>query len=131
LMHNAPQPVFLVLDGRSIHRSRPVRDCVASQEGKLRVFFLPPHGPEIDPDEQVWNYVMRHGVGKAALRGASRSSLVRLDAPQLAPASAVDDPYSLPDARHSLRRPVMLSLCPCTSYRSSKSGRKWSFLLGA
>lgn len=82
LMHNALQAVFLVLDRRSIHRGRPVRDFVASQEGQLRVFFLPPHRPEIGPDKQVWNYVMRHGVGKAALRGASRPFLlVRRSAP--------------------------------------------------
>lgn len=71
LMHNAPHPVFLILDGHSIHRSRPVREFVASQDGKLRLFFLPPYSPELNPDEQVWNYVKHHGVGKAALRTAS------------------------------------------------------------
>jgi transposase len=71
LMHNASQPVFLILDGHSIHRSRPVRDFVASQDGNLRLFFLPPYSPELNPDEQVWNYVKHHGVGRAALRSAS------------------------------------------------------------
>lgn len=71
LMHNASRPVFLILDGHSIHRSRPVRDFLASQEGKLRLFFLPPYSPELNPDEQVWNYVKHHGVGGAVLRSAS------------------------------------------------------------
>jgi transposase len=71
LMHNAPQPVFLILDGHSIHHSRPVRDFVASQEGRLRLFFLPPYSPELNPDEQVWNYVKHHGIGKATLRVAT------------------------------------------------------------
>ena len=71
LMHNASRPVFLILDGHSIHRSRPVRDFLASQEGKLRLFFLPPYSPELNPDEQVWNYVKHHGVGKAVLCSAS------------------------------------------------------------
>ncbi len=71
LTHNATQPVYLVLDGSSIHRSRAVRDFVAAQEGRLRLFFLPPYSPELNPDEQVWNYVKHHGVGKAALRGAA------------------------------------------------------------
>jgi transposase len=71
LMHNASQPVFLILDGHSIHRSRPVRDYVASQGGNLHLFFLPPYSPELNPDEQVWNYVKHHGVGRAALRTAS------------------------------------------------------------
>ncbi len=71
LMHNAAHPVFLILDGHSIHHSRPVRDFVASQEGRLRLFFLPPYSPELNPDEQVWNYVKHHGIGKAVLRAAT------------------------------------------------------------
>jgi transposase len=71
LMHNAPQPVFLILDGHSIHHSHPVRDFVASQEGRLQLFFLPPYSPELNPDEQVWNYVKHHGIGKATLRVAT------------------------------------------------------------
>jgi transposase len=68
LMHNAVRPVFLILDGGSYHRSRPVRAYVASLGGQLRLFFLPPYSPELNPDEQVWNYVKHHGVAKAALR---------------------------------------------------------------
>jgi hypothetical protein len=50
LMHNASRPVYLILDGHSIHRSRPVRDFLASQEGKLRLFFLPPAPPSVGSD---------------------------------------------------------------------------------
>src|ERR1019366_44871 len=46
LMHHAARPVFLVLDGGSYHRSRPVKDYVASLGGKLQLFFLPPYSPE-------------------------------------------------------------------------------------
>lgn len=72
LLHNAGQPIFLILDGHSIHRSRVVRDFVASTGGRLRLFFLPPYSPELNPDEQVWNYVKNHGVGRAALLGAKQ-----------------------------------------------------------
>jgi transposase len=88
LMHNAPQPIFLILDGHSIHHSRPVRDFVASQEGRLRLFFLPPYSPELNPDEQVWNYVKHHGIGKVTLRVATdlrRFVLARLRSLQRLP----------------------------------------------
>jgi transposase len=68
LMHNAGQPIFLILDGGSYHHSRLVKDYVASLNGKLRLFFLPPYSPELNPDEQVWNYLKHHGVAKAGLR---------------------------------------------------------------
>jgi transposase len=70
LMHNASRPIFLILDGGSYHRGRLVKDYVGSLGGKLRLFFLPPYSPELNPDEQVWNYVKHHGVAKAALSGA-------------------------------------------------------------
>lgn len=89
LMHNAPRPVFLILDGGSYHRSRPVKDYVAGLEGKLRLFFLPPYSPELNPDEQVWNYVKHHGVAKSALRGGKtelrNSVLARLRSLQRLP----------------------------------------------
>ena len=69
LMHGAARPVFLILDGGSYHHSRLVKDYVASLDGKLRLFFLPPYSPELNPDEQVWNYVKHHGIAKAALVG--------------------------------------------------------------
>ena len=71
LMHRSLHPIILILDGHSIHRSRPVRDFVASQKGRLRLFLLPPYSPELNPDEQVWNYVKHHGVGKAFIRTAA------------------------------------------------------------
>jgi transposase len=74
LMHNASHPIFLILDGGSYHRSRLVKDYVASLGGRLQLFFLPPYSPELNPDEQVWNYVKHHGVAKAALRGGKELS---------------------------------------------------------
>jgi transposase len=71
LMHNAARPIFLILDGGSYHRGRLVKDYVASVDGKLRLLFLPPYSPELNPDEQVWNYLKRHGVAKAGLRGGT------------------------------------------------------------
>jgi transposase len=68
LMHNAAQPIFLILDSGSYHHSRLVKDYVARLNGKLRLFFLPPYSPELNPDEQVWNYVKHHGVAKTGLR---------------------------------------------------------------
>jgi transposase len=75
LMHNASTPIFLILDGHPVHRSRTVTKYVKSLGGVLRLFFLPPYSPELNPDEQVWNYVKNHGVGK---RGRYHSSELRI-----------------------------------------------------
>lgn len=84
LMHNARRPVFLILDGHPVHKSRAVKAYAASTHGRLRLFYLPPYSPELNPDEQVWNHVKHHGVGRALLQGAEhlkqfvRSRLRRL-----------------------------------------------------
>ena len=64
LIHKATRPVFLVLDNHSVHRSREVHEFVTNTEGKIRLFFLPPYSPELNPDEHVWNYLKNHKIGR-------------------------------------------------------------------
>ena len=41
---------------------------MASLDDKLRLFFLPPYFPKLNPDEQVGNYLKHHDVARAGLR---------------------------------------------------------------
>lgn len=75
LMHNAERPVFVIVDGHPSHRARKVLDFVRSTDGQLRLFFLPPYSPELNPDELVWNHLKTHGIGKKILR--SREELTQ------------------------------------------------------
>lgn len=59
LMVGTTKPVFVVVDGHPTHKSVLVRKYVESQEGKLKLFFLPPYSPQLNPDEQVWAHVKR------------------------------------------------------------------------
>ncbi len=76
LLHNAKRPVFLIVDGHPSHRARKVFEFVRKTKGKLRLFFLPPYSPELNPDELVWNHLKNHGVGKRIVR--SRDELKRV-----------------------------------------------------
>jgi transposase len=51
LLHDAPGPVFLVLDGHPVHRSNAVKQFAAATNGRLRLFFLPGYSPELNPVE--------------------------------------------------------------------------------
>lgn len=57
LVVGATQPTRLALDGRPTHKAKPVRDSVTAQKGKLKLFYLPPHSPQLNPDGQVWGNV--------------------------------------------------------------------------
>ena len=57
LMRGAQQPIILVVDGHPIHKARLVKDYVDSQNGRLKLVFLPPYSPQLNPDEQVWGHI--------------------------------------------------------------------------
>jgi transposase len=69
LLHDAPGPVLLVLDGHPVHRSKAVKAFAASSNGRLRLFFLPGYAPELNPDEWVWKHVTHDRVGRAGVSG--------------------------------------------------------------
>jgi transposase len=70
LLHDTPGPVFLILDGHPVHRSAVVTRFAASTGGRLRLFFLPPYSPQLNPDEWVWKNVKHDRVGRAGIRDA-------------------------------------------------------------
>lgn len=67
LLHDAPGPVYLIVDGHPSHRARAVKDYVASTAGRLQLFFLPGYSPELNPDEWVWKNVKNDRIGKTGV----------------------------------------------------------------
>jgi transposase len=68
LIKNQENPIFLIVDGHPVHRSTRVRKFVESTGGKLRLYYLPPYSPELNPDEQVWNHLKNHRIGKSVIK---------------------------------------------------------------
>lgn len=68
LMHNVTNKIFLIVDGHPVHRSTSVKKFVQSTNGRLRLFYLPPYSPELNPDELVWNNV-KSKVGRSSIKG--------------------------------------------------------------
>lgn len=59
-----PRPIIIVADRASFHISKKVRDFVRSNRRRIRVFFLPRHAPDLNPDEQVWNEIKQRKLGR-------------------------------------------------------------------
>jgi transposase len=64
LMLGQRRPIYLIVDGHPSHRAKKVKTYVESLQGRLRLFFLPPYSPELNPDELVWNDVKNNAVGR-------------------------------------------------------------------
>ncbi len=67
LVHDAPGPVFLIVDGHPAHRAKATTEFIASTRGRLRLFFLPGYSPELNPDEWVWKNVKHDRIGRAGI----------------------------------------------------------------
>lgn len=65
LVHGRRRKIFLIVDGHPAHRSKKVQNFLKEFSDKLRLFFLPPYSPELNPDEFVWNDVKNNGVGRS------------------------------------------------------------------
>ena len=71
LIMNYPKKIFLVVDGLPAHKAKSVQRYLETVKDRIRLFFLPPYSPEINPDELVWNDVKNNGVGRALIRNAA------------------------------------------------------------
>ena len=68
-MADTDGPVYLVVDGHPTHRSKLVKEFVASTDGRLRLFVLPAYSPQLNPDEWVWKNVKHDRVGRTSVTG--------------------------------------------------------------
>ena len=50
------------------HKTKLVKEYVASTGGRLTMHFLPGYSPELKPDELVWSHMKRTSVARAPLR---------------------------------------------------------------
>ena len=65
-------PVFVIVDNHPVHRAKAVAGFVEANAERLELHFLPPYSPELNPDEQVWNHLKHHTVGKRAVGKAKQ-----------------------------------------------------------
>ena len=73
LLRGRDRPLILVADRASFHKSKQVRDFVRSSRTKIRVFFLPKHAPERNPDEQVWEEIKDNNIGRRLIKNKADS----------------------------------------------------------
>lgn len=61
--------LMVIADRASYHTSKEVKQFAEDHAQKIRLFFLPPHSPEINPDEQVWNEIKHRQLEKQPIKG--------------------------------------------------------------
>lgn len=69
LIYKADSPTFFIVDGHPVHRATAVKRFLAKEKKRLKLFFLPPYSPELNPDELVWNDLKNNGIGRMTVSG--------------------------------------------------------------
>lgn len=66
LLKSTDRKVFLIVDNHSVHRSKAVKEWLAEEKHSkwLRLFYLPPYSPQLNPDEYLNNDVKSNAVGR-------------------------------------------------------------------
>lgn len=72
LLVKAKRMIFLIVDGHPTHKAKVVRKFVARESKRLRLYFLPPYSPELNPGEYVWNDLKNNGIGRKVITGPAQ-----------------------------------------------------------
>lgn len=67
LLQGSRKMIFLIVDGHPAHKAIVVKNFIETVKNKIRLYFLPPYSPELNPDEAVWNDVKNNAVGRSAV----------------------------------------------------------------
>jgi transposase len=74
LVRSTKQKVYLIVDGHPVHKSRAVRDWLATREAQIRLILLPAYSPDMNPDEFLNHDVKQNAVGRR--RATSREEMM-------------------------------------------------------
>lgn len=68
LVRQSSKKVFLIVDGHPVHRSTAVKKWLKKHEEAIRLYYLPPYSPELNPDEMLNQDVKSNAVGRKRAR---------------------------------------------------------------
>ena len=60
--------IFLVLDNRSIHRSKKVRETIQKYYPRINLVFLPTRAPELNLIEVRWMWMQRQMINNSTFK---------------------------------------------------------------
>lgn len=83
IIYKTEQKYTLILDWHPTHKTKKVQEWLEKNDFQIKLYYLPPYSPELNPDEQVWHNVKqdtkwRFMACKKQLRKIVQQSLHRL-----------------------------------------------------
>ena len=75
LLRHLQAPLLILWDGAAIHRSKLVKEYVATTQGRLEIAAMPAYAPELNPVEYMWGHLKNHEIGNLIASQAWELSL--------------------------------------------------------
>jgi len=60
LQVNSDKKVYIVLDNARPHTAQSIKNLEKLHKNKLKLLYLPPYSPELNPQENVWNILKKY-----------------------------------------------------------------------
>lgn len=115
-VYGAQRPAFLIVDGHPVHRSVKVKTLADSFKGTLKLFYLPPYSPELNPDEWVGNQLRKNnGIGRMTIVGPDDMKRKVISQLKVDAANAGPDPVLISGIHHQVRCIVSIHTCEMIS----------------
>ena len=67
--HMGGRKLILVIDNLRVHKAKTVKEYLKKEKRWLRVEYLPPYAPELNPTEYVWSSGKRKDFGNVSITG--------------------------------------------------------------
>lgn len=71
LLYGSKEMIFLIVDRHPAHRAKSVQQYLETVSKRLRLYFLPPYAPELNPDEYVWNDLKNNAIGRMIIKSSA------------------------------------------------------------
>jgi len=53
------KPIYVILDNAKPHHAKDVQNYIMSTSSRVKLLFLPPYSPELNPSENIWRQLRR------------------------------------------------------------------------
>lgn len=71
LIESRKEKIFLIIDNLPVHKTKRVKEWVWNHRARMRIFFLPPYSPELNPDEYLNQDLKANIVGKVKMNDSA------------------------------------------------------------
>lgn len=73
LVAGSSRKIYVIMDNLPVHKSKLVTAWIAANADKIRVYYLPPYAPDVNPDEYLNNDLKQNVHTKSGLSRSKRA----------------------------------------------------------